>query len=103
MRKIGEKWSIEKRGVWQLRMKMEDGTIKNLGRDTVKSPYISKDKIPKRNLHLSDGIRTNAKNNIVLDRDKKFKTVNRDFDPDIHVMVPHKSGKGFVQKLKSEI
>lgn len=34
---------------------------------------------------------------------KVFSKKNNDFDSNIHVMIPHSSGKGFVQKLKTEI
>lgn len=29
-----------------------------------------------------------------------LKSVNHDFNPDIHVMIPNPNGKGFIQRLK---
>lgn len=36
-------------------------------------------------------------------KDLVFKSINHTFNPLIHVMVPHSSGEGFVQKLKSDL
>jgi len=112
-RKIGDRWTIIKRGVAYVKTKRDDGRIVTLERTT---PYKDKSKISrnvgsnmselKKKAHLSDGMRNNGKNDMDGCRkkgDKNFKTKDHSFNPLIHKMVLHESGKYFVQKLRSEL
>lgn len=110
-RNIGDKWTTIKKGIAYVYTKNKDGKIVQLSRDLNISPYKDKSKINQKSKishqdfsrHLSEGMKRIEVPGSRKIGDKNFKSIDRTFNPDIHIMVPHSSGKGFVQKLKTDI